>query len=263
MKLWRTACRRARDQFDEYVDGELEDPAWLESHLASCAACRSALEQVRSVARWLESIPRQQAPPGFAERVMAALPQGREAQAGQPASMPRRRAALAPVYGIAFATTVAAVIVTALVTFRTPPPAQPTRIATATHREPTPSAGQPAATAIEPGVSVSRPAPAAPQPSTTRRQRTPVSARRTAATMKVTQPVIEETLTAQELREAAAEYEQRGSIGEALHAYRQADEIENTASLDTARAYEMAGFAGEAIYRYAEFAFYAEPAQAD
>ncbi len=71
------------------------------------------------------------------------------------------------------------------------------------------------------------------------------------------------TASAADLRAAAAEYESQGEIGAALDAYHEADAMENTASLDTARAYEKAGFAGEAAYRYAEIAFEPRAVQPD
>jgi len=190
MIFGNTKCRRAQAQFDAYVDGELKDRAWFESHVAACQDCGSRLEQVQAMALGLDGLIRQAPPEGFAERVMAAVSEQRTPVAYRPAR-------LRPVFGLAFATA-AALIILAFFSFR-----MLTRPAQVT----------PEATAVA-------------------------------------------SVAAQELRADAAEYESRGNIAAAFHAYRQADELENTASLDTARAYEKAGFAGEAAYRYAEIAFY-------
>jgi anti-sigma factor RsiW len=190
MIFGNTKCRRAQAQFDAYVDGELKDRAWLESHVAACQDCRSRLEQVQAMALGLDGLVRQTPPEGFAERVIAAVSEQRTQVAYRP---PRFR----PAFGLAFAATTT-LLIFAFFSFRM----------------------------------LTRPAQVTPEPTTAA------------------------SVTAQELRADAAEYESRGNIAEALHAYHQADELENTASLDTARAYEKAGFAGEAAYRYAEIAFY-------
>src|SRR5689334_13367138 len=52
-------CEQVRNQFTDYVIGQIDDPARLlmEEHLAACHACRSEAEQLQGLWSGLGSIP--------------------------------------------------------------------------------------------------------------------------------------------------------------------------------------------------------------
>jgi anti-sigma factor RsiW len=68
-------CRHAKRMISQYVDDELglDEKKGFDSHIQSCAACREALEEVRSLHRLFASAERFPAPYGFATRVLANL----------------------------------------------------------------------------------------------------------------------------------------------------------------------------------------------
>ena len=61
------------EHISAYLDGELEekDRDSLQSHLASCARCAQAFEEMRSLRATFSSAERYKAPLGFSNRVMA------------------------------------------------------------------------------------------------------------------------------------------------------------------------------------------------
>ena len=66
-------CEAARPQLESYLDGELDRAAVeeLESHLATCAACRAQLADLEQLRGALRAIPRQRAPAELRARLMA------------------------------------------------------------------------------------------------------------------------------------------------------------------------------------------------
>ncbi len=84
-------------RLQDYAEGILALPlaARVEAHLGDCPGCRASVAAFQDVVGALESLPRLEPSPGFAERVMAAIP---TAQAGTPAAaapLPSRSAASA------------------------------------------------------------------------------------------------------------------------------------------------------------------------
>jgi len=66
-------CRQADERLSAYLDGELTPPEAEEvrRHLASCAACRAAFEQLQRTVQAVKDLPVLPAPEGFRARVMA------------------------------------------------------------------------------------------------------------------------------------------------------------------------------------------------
>lgn len=66
-------CRHAHRLFGAYWDDEITqaEREWLESHFASCAACRGEYEVYARALEALAQLPRAEATPGFADRVLA------------------------------------------------------------------------------------------------------------------------------------------------------------------------------------------------
>lgn len=66
-------CRHAHRLFGAYWDDEITqaEREWLESHFAGCESCRTAYEGFSRPLEALAGLPRIEAPPGFAERVLA------------------------------------------------------------------------------------------------------------------------------------------------------------------------------------------------
>jgi len=69
------ACRRAREEFDVYLDGEASPRRvrMIEEHLAACEACRRVLAQRRREHATIGDLPLHTAPDDFTEPVMAGL----------------------------------------------------------------------------------------------------------------------------------------------------------------------------------------------
>ena len=67
-------CGQARNLFGAYWDDELTqaEREWLESHFASCTACRRDYEQLTRTFEAMSELPRVEVSSGFAERVLAA-----------------------------------------------------------------------------------------------------------------------------------------------------------------------------------------------
>jgi predicted anti-sigma-YlaC factor YlaD len=63
-------CERDAARLSAYLDGEALDPAAVERHLASCAACRQELDELRAVQRVLQ-VPAVAADPYFVLRFRA------------------------------------------------------------------------------------------------------------------------------------------------------------------------------------------------
>lgn len=63
------------DRLEAYVEGVLHDSdrVVVESHLVSCGRCRAEAEEWRAVFAALAALPRIEASPGFADRVMAGV----------------------------------------------------------------------------------------------------------------------------------------------------------------------------------------------
>jgi anti-sigma factor RsiW len=68
------SCTRARDLFGPYWDDEttLAEREWLEGHLATCVACRESYEQLTRTLEAVATLPREEAAPDLAQRVLAA-----------------------------------------------------------------------------------------------------------------------------------------------------------------------------------------------
>jgi len=68
------SCPRARDLFGPYWDDEttLAEREWLEGHLATCVACRESYEQLTRTLEAVATLPREEASPDLAQRVLAA-----------------------------------------------------------------------------------------------------------------------------------------------------------------------------------------------
>lgn len=83
------------DRLQDYAEGILALPlaARVEAHLGDCPRCRVSVAAFREVVGALESLPRLEPSPGFAERVMAALPAGQAGTLGAAAPRPARSAA--------------------------------------------------------------------------------------------------------------------------------------------------------------------------
>lgn len=66
-------CKQARGLFGAYWDDEVTqaEREWLEAHFASCAACRTAYEDLGRTLELVGSLPRTEVPADFAERVLA------------------------------------------------------------------------------------------------------------------------------------------------------------------------------------------------
>jgi len=77
-------CERARGLMQEHLEGLLLplDRASMEAHLERCADCRTELGAWRSLADALDAVPPAEVPDGFADRVMADLPEMLPAQEG-------------------------------------------------------------------------------------------------------------------------------------------------------------------------------------
>lgn len=73
MLFWDNFRRRhpiGDEELNAYIDGELDAAARarVEAHLESCAACREAVDELRTVSQALQALPRAQAPRSFALR---------------------------------------------------------------------------------------------------------------------------------------------------------------------------------------------------
>jgi predicted anti-sigma-YlaC factor YlaD len=67
-------CGQAKNLFGAYWDDELTqaEREWLESHFASCPACRGQYEELARTLEAVGDLPRVEVSPGFAERALAA-----------------------------------------------------------------------------------------------------------------------------------------------------------------------------------------------
>ena len=73
MLFWNILRRRhpiGDEELNAYIDGELDDAvrSRVEAHVESCAACREAVDELRTVSQALQALPRAQAPRSFALR---------------------------------------------------------------------------------------------------------------------------------------------------------------------------------------------------
>ena len=68
------SCTRARDLFGPYWDDEstLAEREWLEGHFAACVACRESYEQLPRTLEAVATLPREEAAPDLAQRVLVA-----------------------------------------------------------------------------------------------------------------------------------------------------------------------------------------------
>ena len=66
-------CKQARKLFGAYWDDEVTqaEREWLEAHFASCAACRTAYEDLGRTLELVGSLPRTEVAADFPERVLA------------------------------------------------------------------------------------------------------------------------------------------------------------------------------------------------
>lgn len=66
-------CGRVRGLFGAYWDDEITqaEREWMDSHFASCAACREQYEEYTRTLELVASLPREEAAAGFVERVVA------------------------------------------------------------------------------------------------------------------------------------------------------------------------------------------------
>jgi anti-sigma factor RsiW len=67
-------CPQARQWFGAYWDDEITqaERECLESHFASCTACRTEYEEFARTVEWVGELPRHEAAPELVERVLAA-----------------------------------------------------------------------------------------------------------------------------------------------------------------------------------------------
>ena len=84
-------CRAASKLFGAYWDDEitLAERDWLESHFASCAACRSAYEDFARAIELVGSLPRIEVKPGLADRALARARRATAAPDRLPLAAPR------------------------------------------------------------------------------------------------------------------------------------------------------------------------------
>lgn len=87
-------CEKVRERLSAYIDGELgpKEKAALESHLAACPSCSAEVEELRSTAALVHSLPRAVLPPSFHATLMSKVKEdalaaartaaGRQAAAG-------------------------------------------------------------------------------------------------------------------------------------------------------------------------------------
>lgn len=96
-------CDEARPLVDASIDRELSaaDEWRVREHLAGCAQCRRAAENVQAISRMTRAAPYHRAPEGLTARIVAALPpaQADPAQSGPNTQNEARRAAAAPAGG--------------------------------------------------------------------------------------------------------------------------------------------------------------------
>ena len=81
-------CTIVIERLGEVIDRVLPqaEAAEVEAHLASCAACRAELEELRRALDAVKALPRIRAPRGFAAGVMAEIRAGVEAPVSVPAT---------------------------------------------------------------------------------------------------------------------------------------------------------------------------------
>jgi len=72
---FQMSCSRARDSLSDYLEDLLpgESREAMRRHLESCADCRTALRREKQLLDALDRIEKLPAPPGFAERALAAI----------------------------------------------------------------------------------------------------------------------------------------------------------------------------------------------
>jgi len=101
-------CHDARRLFGSYWDDETTqaEREWLESHFATCAACRREYEELARVLETVSSLPRHEASPELLERTLA---HARRAARARDA-VPERRRGWVPVTAAAALLFVAALI---------------------------------------------------------------------------------------------------------------------------------------------------------
>ena len=79
-----SACESVREQIQARLDGLLHhEAAEVDAHVAACAGCAAELRTWNELLSSLENMPPVEAPPGFAESVMADLPEMLPAREGQ------------------------------------------------------------------------------------------------------------------------------------------------------------------------------------
>jgi anti-sigma factor RsiW len=84
-------CRQSRKLFGAYWDDELTlaERDWLETHFASCRACREAYEGFSQTIELVEKLPRAEVRPDFAESVLSRARRATAAPDRLPVESPR------------------------------------------------------------------------------------------------------------------------------------------------------------------------------
>ena len=84
-------CGRVRGLFGAYWDDEITqaEREWMDSHFAGCTACREQYDEFARSLEMMASLPREEASPGFVERVVARARRASEAPDRLPSAAPR------------------------------------------------------------------------------------------------------------------------------------------------------------------------------
>ncbi len=75
-------CRTVQQKLSAYIDGELNgrEMLFLRSHVLQCPSCAMEEEEIRRLKGILSGAPQVEPPPGFEERLMASLVEGKRRQ---------------------------------------------------------------------------------------------------------------------------------------------------------------------------------------
>jgi hypothetical protein len=262
-------CRRAREDFDVYLDDELALPRVraIEDHLAACESCRRLLAQRRREFAALGDLPADNAPEDFTERVMAGL-------AGRPLAKPAARwwPRLAYAAAVAAAAAIGLWLWAALHTPSTPGPVGPRQNVVERQRG-TPDR-PPAVTVHEPPETppqemVTRNGSPAPRPKPRAVTRAPRSKPKPRIEKPVPAPETRpapspegmedagDPIAIADYRQLGLEYEREGMLEEALEAYELAAAEDGSPMLTIAmaRVHERMGNTLSAIEMCAQAAF--------
>lgn len=262
-------CRRVREEFDVYLDGELTPRRvrGLERHLAVCEECRRLLSQRRQEFAAIGDLPLAAAPDDFTERVMAGL-------AVRPTPTARPAARLRPrlVYAAAGAA-MAALGIWLWAALRTPeePRVVERNRPAVVEKEPVPSpeSEAPAVTADEAREVVQTPDQPAPRATTKERRSAPPRDLRVAPKPEPKpepepepepEVIVEEStdpIAIADYRQLGEAYEREGMLEEALEAYEiaAAEDESPVTMIAVARVRDKMGDTVSAIEMYAEAAF--------